>query len=65
MDGAERRRGRRLRPFVLGGLIGASAMAATRRRARRRRGRRVRGLAAFESAPCYRESAEREGTERA
>jgi hypothetical protein len=53
------RRGKRLRSFLLGGLVGASAMAAARRRARRRREERVRGLAAFESAPCYRESVER------
>ena len=55
-----RRRGR-LRSFVLGGVIGASAVAAGLRRARRRRKRPVQaGLAAFESAPCYRELLERE-----
>jgi len=55
------RRGR-LRTFVLGGLVGASAAVAAldrRRRAQRRRGR-PRGLAAFESAPCYLELLERE-----
>jgi hypothetical protein len=42
---------------LLGGLLGASAAIAAidrRRRVQRRRGR-PRGLAAFESAPCYRE----------
>jgi hypothetical protein len=56
-------RGRRARTrsFVLGGLVGASAVAAALRRARRRQGRPVQaGLAAFESAPCYRELLERE-----
>lgn len=59
MDGE--RRGR-LRTFLLGGLVGASAAFAAldrRRRAQRRRGR-PRGLAAFESAPCYLELLERE-----
>ncbi|HET9287098.1 MAG TPA: hypothetical protein VFO26_06025 [Gaiella sp.] len=51
----------RLRSFLLGGVVGASAVAAGIRRARRRRGRPVQaGLAAFESAPCYRELLERE-----
>jgi hypothetical protein len=53
MDG-EQKRGS-IRSFLLGGLVGASAVAATldrRRRVQRRRGR-PRGLAAFESAPCY------------
>jgi hypothetical protein len=53
MDGVERRG--RLRTFLLGGLVGASATIAAisrRRRLERRRGR-PRGLAAFESAPCY------------
>ena len=52
----------RLRTFLLGGLVGASAAIAAvnrRRRAQRRRGR-PRGLAAFESAPCYLELLERE-----
>jgi hypothetical protein len=53
-------RGRRLRTFVLGSLVGASAVLAA---ARRRRGaaRPPRaGLAAFEDAPCYRELVELE-----
>ena len=60
----ERRRRDRVRSFVLGGVIGASAVAAGIRRARRRRKRPVQaGLAAFESAPCYRELLERERRE--
>ena len=54
-------RGRKMRSFVLGGLVGASAAAAAARRMRPRR-RRLEtraGLGAFESAPCYRESSER------
>jgi hypothetical protein len=60
MDG-EQRRGS-VRTFLLGGLVGASAAVAAinrRRRVQRRRGRQ-RGLAAFESAPCYRELLDRE-----
>jgi hypothetical protein len=60
-DEHDGRRSDRLRSFVLGGVIGASAVAAGLRRARRRRKRPVQtGLAAFESAPCYRELLERE-----
>jgi hypothetical protein len=59
MDG-ERKRDR-LRSFLLGGLVGASAVVAARRR---RRGTQRRpgpaGLAAFEEAPCYREMVESE-----
>jgi hypothetical protein len=59
----ERRRDR-VRSFVLGGVIGASAVAAGIRRARRRRKRPVQaGLAAIEGAPCYRELLERERRE--
>jgi len=59
------RRGSRLRTFVLGGLLGASAVlaAARRRRAAAKRPPRA-GLAAFEDAPCYRELIELEQTER-
>jgi hypothetical protein len=59
MDGDDRRR--RARSFLIGGLVGATAaIAAARRsgdRARRVPERRTTpaGLAAFESAPCYRE----------
>ena len=60
--GEERGRRDRLRSFVIGGVLGASAAIATARRQRRRRGARETpaGLAAFESAPCYRELQERE-----
>jgi hypothetical protein len=53
--------GERFRSFLLGGVVGASAAIAAARR-RRRRGRRQTpaGLAAFEGAPCYRETLERE-----
>jgi hypothetical protein len=60
VDG-EQKRGS-IRSFLIGGLVGASAVAATldrRRRIQRRRGR-PRGLAAFESAPCYLELLEGE-----
>jgi hypothetical protein len=52
----------RLKTFVLGGLVGASAAlaAAARRRRRRERPPPRAGLAAFEDAPCYREIAEKE-----
>jgi hypothetical protein len=62
-----RGRGGRLRSFVIGGLLGASAVIATGRRPGRRRGPRESpvGLAAFESAPCYRELAERDRADRA
>jgi hypothetical protein len=52
-----RREGTGFRSFVLGSVLGASAVAAGIRRDKRRRARRRRplGLAAFESAPCYRE----------
>jgi hypothetical protein len=61
MDGDDRRG--RARSFLIGGLVGASAaVAAARRRrdvTRRREARRTTpaGLAAFETAPCYRELA--------
>ena len=53
---------RRLPSFLLGGLLGASAVLATARRRRRIAARRQApaGLAAFEQAPCYREAVERE-----
>jgi hypothetical protein len=57
MDGNTR--GGRVRSFVLGGVLGASAAVATARRrrelARRRRTRMEHppGLRAFEGAPCY------------
>jgi hypothetical protein len=60
MDGQDR--ASRLRSFVLGSLVGASAALAAAKRNRPRRGRRTTpaGLAAFEEAPCYRELVEQE-----
>jgi hypothetical protein len=55
MDGEAR--ARRLRSFLIGGLVGASAALSVARR-RRRRQRRPAGLAAFEGAPCYQETLE-------
>jgi hypothetical protein len=56
----------RLRTFLLGGLVGASAVLAAVRK--RRPGRAARppraGLAAFEDAPCYAELLEQERLER-
>ena len=50
-----------MRSFVLGGVLGASAVLAAARRKRPRPPRHVpRGLAAFEDAPCYRELVERD-----
>jgi cob(I)alamin adenosyltransferase len=49
---------RRLRSFLLGGLVGASAALSVARRRRRRRHRGPAGLAAFEGAPCYQETLE-------
>jgi hypothetical protein len=57
-------RGRRLRTFLLGGLVGSAAglAAAGRMRMRKRPVKRTTsaGLAAFEQAPCYQELVERE-----
>jgi hypothetical protein len=60
MDG-EGRRGR-LRSFLIGGVVGASAAIATARRIKPKQRRRVSpaGLAAFEDAPCFREIVELE-----
>jgi len=64
MDGENRRA--RVRSFLIGGVVGASAAIATARRrravVRRRAARREgpAGLAAFEGAPCYRETVEQE-----
>ena len=61
----EARRSRKMRSFVIGGLLGASAAAAARRLRPRPKWRRETpaGLGAFESAPCYRELAERRRTD--
>jgi hypothetical protein len=59
MDGDEGRN--RLKTFLLGGLVGASAaLAAARRRPPAPDARPQRGLAAFEDAPCYQEQAEQD-----
>lgn len=54
-----------MRSFVFGGLLGASAVIATvrRRRGATRRAAAPAGLAAFEDAPCYRETVEKEQRE--
>jgi hypothetical protein len=49
---------RRLRSFLIGGVVGASAAIAAARRRRRRKNRGPVGLAAFEGAPCYQETLE-------
>lgn len=59
MDGEGKRD--RLRSFVLGGIVGASAALAAGRRRRRQRPQEPAGLAAFEGAPCFRELIERDG----
>jgi hypothetical protein len=59
----EERRRDRLRSFLIGGVVGASAAIAAARRLRmvtRRERETPAGLAAFEGAPCYRELIERE-----
>jgi hypothetical protein len=64
MEGEDR--AARLRSFLIGGVVGASAAVATARRrrnlARLRRDRRLHpaGLAAFEEAPCFQELLEQE-----
>lgn len=59
MDADEGRN--RLKTFLLGGLVGASAvLAAARRRPEGPQPKPRRGLAAFEEAPCFREESERE-----
>lgn len=61
----EERRSGRLRSFVLGGVVGASAAIAAARRLRPNAGSRETpaGLAAFEGAPCYEETLEQERQE--
>jgi hypothetical protein len=65
----EEDRGGRLRSFLIGGVVGASAAVATARRrrelARRRRQRQLHpaGMAAFEEAPCFQELMREEETD--
>jgi hypothetical protein len=55
------RRGQRARSFLYCAALGASAAIAAARRRRPRRPRETpAGLAAFEGAPCFRETLERE-----
>ena len=64
----EGERGKRIRTFLLAGLVGSMAgLAAAGRmkvRTRPRRRETPAGLAAFEEAPCYEELVEREARER-
>jgi len=64
----EGERGKRLRTFLLGGLVGSMAGLAAAGRMKVRAGPRRRetpaGLRAFEEAPCYEELVEREKRER-
>jgi hypothetical protein len=57
-------RAQRLRSFLLGGLVGASAVIAAARRKRPRARQTPPGLAAFEDAPCFQETLEREREKR-
>ncbi|HEX3255512.1 MAG TPA: hypothetical protein VHQ96_06955 [Gaiellaceae bacterium] len=63
----ESERGKRIRTFLIGGLVGSAAglVAAGRMRVPRRPQKRESpaGLAAFEQAPCYAELVEREREE--
>jgi hypothetical protein len=65
VDGERRRR---LRPFLLGGLVGSLAgLAAAGRmkmRSEPRRRQSPAGLAAFEEAPCFEELVERQAGRR-
>lgn len=60
-------RAKRIRSFVIGGIVGSAAglVAAGRMRVPRRPEERhtQAGLAAFEQAPCYAETLEREARE--
>jgi hypothetical protein len=59
----EEGRSGRLRSFLIGGVVGASAAIAAARRLRpapRRRRVSPAGLGAFERAPCFREIVELE-----
>ena len=60
----ESERAKRIRSFVIGGIVGSAAglVAAGRMRVPRRPENRQTpaGLAAFEQAPCYAETLERE-----
>lgn len=51
-----------MRSFLIGGLVGASAVLAAARRRRGGERRTPAGLAAFEEAPCYEEVLRQERT---
>lgn len=65
----ESERAKRIRSFVIGGIVGSAAglVAAGRMRVPRRPAEREThaGLAAFEQAPCFAETVEREAREEA
>ena len=65
----ESERAKRIRSFVIGGMVGSAAglVAAGRMRVPRRPAEREThaGLAAFEQAPCFAETVEREAREEA
>jgi hypothetical protein len=65
----ESERAKRIRSFLIGGIVGSAAglAAAGRMRVPRRPEKRQTpaGLAAFEEAPCYAETLEREAREEA
>jgi hypothetical protein len=65
----ESERAKRIRSFVIGGIVGSAAglVAAGRMRGPRRPAEREThaGLAAFEQAPCFAETVEREAREEA
>ena len=65
MDGEDKHRDR-VRSFMYGALLGASAAVAAARRRRPRRATRATpaGLAAFEDAPCFQETLEKESASR-
>ena len=60
------KRSERLRSFMYGAVLGASAAVAAARRRRTRRTTRLTpaGLAAFEDAPCFQETLEKEAAQR-
>jgi len=65
----ESERAKRIRSFVIGGIVGSAAglVAAGRMRVPRRPAEREThaGLAAFEQSPCFAETVEREARQEA
>lgn len=62
MDGRDGRN--RLKTFLLGGVVGASAVLAAARRRPPAGTSPRRGLSAFEDAPCFREQAAKDASSR-